>query len=157
MAAGDRSIKTAPEAFPNTEYFTFETPSIYYYLIFYVLLMVLWWFSVTKGFTRCILASLTSCWFYAKEKTILDMPLWRGIKNAFKFHSGTVVMCAVVMPFIWPFKVSMQRIRKRFETKGENVNVKNISKAYRFCLVACMLPLAFYENFIKYASSRNLY
>lgn len=85
------------------------------------------------------------------------MPLWRGIKYTFKYHLGSVVMTAVIMPFVWPIKIFLQRIRKGLETKGENVSLKNMSRKYRFCLCLCVFPLIVYENFIKYISSRNLY
>lgn len=76
-------------------------------------------------------------------------PIGIGLKNLFKYHIGTIIYGSIMITFTWPLKRMMELIRARLD----KMNIK--SKSFRFCLVCWSCLLNFYEQNLKYVSSRN--
>ena len=58
----------------------------------------LWWLSFIATAGEYIVSSASAVWFFSKEKGVLDSPIWRGVKNMFWYHLGSLLLGSILVP-----------------------------------------------------------
>jgi hypothetical protein len=60
------------ESFPSAELATWKESS-YIGLFPVIIIMGFWWLYILQLFQRAVISATVSCWFFAREKTILHV------------------------------------------------------------------------------------
>jgi len=150
LASGKMTLLTTTNDFPNETYFAIKHPTYMKTALVFYVLMFLWNMGNTLIFGRMVVTAAVSTWYFSREKSILDLPLFRGFKYTTRFHIGTIAFGSICCAINWPFKSFFGIIKNRLK------KIRNRkSRSFRFWMSSCNLTLEFYERVLKYVSNKN--
>jgi hypothetical protein len=115
MASGSVQTEQAPVAFPNSTYRTWATSSYVAPLLPIIIIVGIWWLYIAQLFQRMVISATVSCWFFAREKTILHLPLLQGLRNTLRYHMGSIIKASLMFPFATPINYVMEIIRVKLK------------------------------------------
>jgi hypothetical protein len=115
------------------------------YILIFIVPICFLWLSIIVTIGEFICASSSSIWFFSKEKTALQSPIYTSINNLFRYHFGTIVLASIVLPIFRSLKAVLGFMKG--ELRG---NRDCCSK----CLTnTCCGCLNLHEMFFRYLNS----
>jgi hypothetical protein len=68
------------------------------FFLLFTVPMCFWWLSFISLSGEFVINSAAAVWFFSKEKSVLDTPIWKGFKNLFGYHMGSVLLASILVP-----------------------------------------------------------
>lgn len=118
------------------------------YMQWYHVFGFLWAVQLVFAIQEFVLAGAVSRWYFASDKSSLGWPIAASIKNAFRYHLGTLAFGALIIALVQFARLILAYVQRKLEGKaGPVVN---------FLLKCCSCCLWLLEKVLKFIN-RNAY
>lgn len=95
-----------------------------------------------------IIAGAVAAWFFTRNKTRLEQPIWNSLINLLRYHIGTVAFGSFLIAIVQFIRVIFKAIEYSLRDPGNSVT--------KCLLVSCQCCLSCFERFLQYLT-RNAY
>ena len=103
------------------------------YMGLYLLFALLWILAFNNGFTKLVVAGAVAPYYWNRGE-LYGSPLLGSLKNAFKYHQGSIAFGSLLVSVIQFISIILKFIEKRMKAISNNTAVKYMW----YCINCCM-------------------